>query len=80
MNQRIRELALQSGMTRILNEHAHEYGNGQFENTEYPELAKFAELIVRECMEQIVPSNERISDCNCESTKLKIKQHFGIDK
>ena len=50
MNQRFRELAEQAGMVKILNEHAHEYGNGQFENTEYPELEKFAELIVRECM------------------------------
>ena len=49
MNTRIRELAKQADMTRILDEHAHEYGNGLFENTKYPELEKFAELIVREC-------------------------------
>ena len=49
MNKRIQELAEQAGLTKILNEHAHEFGNGQFENTQYPELSKFAELIVREC-------------------------------
>ncbi len=48
MNQRIRELAEQAGIVKILDEHAHEYGNGMFENTPYPELEKFAELIVGE--------------------------------
>lgn len=50
MNERIRELAIKAGMTRILNEHAHEYGNGVFENTPYPELEKFVELLVKDCM------------------------------
>ena len=49
MNERIEKLAEQAGMVRILNEHAHEYGNGMFENTLYPEMEKFAELIVKEC-------------------------------
>ena len=49
MNDRIRELALEADMVRILEEHASEYGNGMFENTEYPELEKFAKLLVREC-------------------------------
>ena len=49
MNERIRQLAEQAGMVKIFEEHAHEYGNGTFENTPYPELEKFAELIVREC-------------------------------
>lgn len=45
----IKQLAEQAGMVKILDEHASEYGNGMFENTLYPELEKFAELIVREC-------------------------------
>jgi hypothetical protein len=49
MNERIRQLALQAGMVKILTQHAHEYGAGTFEDTEYPELEKFAELIVKEC-------------------------------
>jgi hypothetical protein len=47
MNKRIEKLAEQSDLIRVLNEHAHEYGNGTFDNTLYPELEKFAELIVR---------------------------------
>jgi len=50
MNERIKELAKQAGMVKILEEHAHEYGGGTFENTPYPELEKFAELIVKECV------------------------------
>ena len=42
MNERIRQLAEQAGLIKILDEHASEYGNGMFENTPYPELKKFA--------------------------------------
>jgi hypothetical protein len=50
MNERIRLLAEQAGMVKILRQHAHEYGAGTFEDTEYPELEKFAELIVQHCI------------------------------
>jgi len=49
MNERIKLLAEQAGMVKILEEHASEYGNGMVENTPYPELEKFVELLVREC-------------------------------
>ena len=51
MNERILELAEQAGMVKILDEHANEYGAGMLENYPYPELERFAELIVRECAE-----------------------------
>jgi hypothetical protein len=51
MNERIRELAKQADLIRVLNEHAHEYGSGTFDNTPYPELEKFAELIVKETLQ-----------------------------
>ena len=53
MNERIEKLAEQAGLVKILDEHAHEYGNGVFENTPYPELEKFAELIVQECIANV---------------------------
>jgi hypothetical protein len=50
-------MAKESGMYRILDQHASEYGNGMFEDTPYPELERFAELIAaaeREaCLNQI---------------------------
>jgi hypothetical protein len=76
MNERIKELVEQAGMVRILYEHAHEYGNGTFENTPYPELEKFAELIVREmlvtCEEHPAWTGRMIGE--------KIKQHFGVEE
>ena len=38
-------MAREAGLYTILNEHAHEYGNGYFENTPYPELERFAALV-----------------------------------
>jgi hypothetical protein len=78
MNERIRELAEQAGMTRILDEHAHEYGNGMFENTPYPELEKFAELIVRECAELFpLTFTDEQYQRRIDKTILK---HFGVEK
>jgi hypothetical protein len=92
MNERIRELAEQAGMTRILDEHAHEYGNGMFENTPYPELEKFVELIVRECVAQIRPMWNQVKEVGAppgydydtfdlayNDCMNAIKQHFGVE-
>jgi hypothetical protein len=82
MNERIKELAEQAGMVNILDEHASEYGNGMFENTPYPELEKFAELIVRECaqvcLEQRDPANLNYKPS--EKFAEAVKQHFGVEK
>lgn len=77
MNERLRELALQAGMTEILNEHAHEYGNGQFENTPYPELEKFAQLIVRDCVDKIEEAAE--SSPELYGVSLEILEHFDME-
>ena len=39
------EMAREAGLIHILDEHAHEYGSGTFENTPYPELEAFAKLV-----------------------------------
>ena len=39
------EMAREAGLIHILDEHAHEYGSGTFENTPYPELEAFAHLV-----------------------------------
>jgi len=95
MNERIQQLAEQAGMVKILEEHASEYGNGMFENTPYPELEKFAELIVEECfycveiMEKIAhASNADIPPDYDRQTYLKtleavkglMKTHFGVEE
>ena len=39
-------MAREAGLAVILEEHASEYGNGTFVNTPYPELERFANLVV----------------------------------
>jgi hypothetical protein len=81
MNKRIKELLEQADMVKILEEHAHEYGNGTFENTPYPELEKFAELIVQECGEVAYKAYwnnpETVRGVHIQE---KIKQHFGVEE
>ena len=55
MNERIRELVEEAGLDAILDQHAHEYGNGTLTNTSYPEVDKFAELIIAECCVALHP-------------------------
>ena len=76
MNERIKQLADQAGMIKILEEHAHEYGNGTFENTPYPELEKFAELIVRECMKEAW--DEIIDDENIDAESNPLIREYLI--
>ena len=77
MNKRIQQLAEQAGMVKILEEHAHEYGGGTFENTPYPELEKFAELIVQECFTKLTPY---LDDQFIDDIELELKEHFGVEE
>ena len=82
MNERIKLLAEQAGMVKILRQHAHEYGAGAFEDTEYPELEKFAELIVKECIGILEPKSRYMGE-GPEVLKDKIsqiKKHFGVEE
>jgi hypothetical protein len=76
MNERIQELLKQARLDVILNEHAHEYGNGYMENTPYPEIEKFAELIVRECIEL---NRQELAFNAFERMLNKYKDHFGVE-
>ena len=73
MNERIRELAEQAGST-----HKQNLGVYQFYTDE---LEKFAELIVKECMEQVWYTREDGINGNVsEVIKDRIKQHFGVEE
>lgn len=74
MNERIKELALEAGYTKDM------FGVGHWD---MPECKKFAELIVRECIEVI--------DNTSDNTKLMrvdpyqkiiwaIEEHFGVEQ
>lgn len=75
MNERILQLALQAGMTKVLNEHAAEYGAGQFDNTQYPELEKFAALIAQDCISIVEKQKERL----CEEQHHWSEHDFGYE-
>ena len=77
MNQQIQQLAEQAGMVKILEEHASEYGAGTFENTPYPELEKFAELLIRQCC---IALNPMLRDMISRGQGVElIKLHFGMN-
>ncbi len=83
MNKQIQELAEQAGLVKILEEHAHEYGAGTFENTPYPELEKFALLIIRKCMAcstWVGKNNTNTVEPihTAQAINQRITQHFGI--
>jgi hypothetical protein len=87
MNERIKELAEQAGMVKILEEHAHEYGNGMFENTPYPELEKFVELIVKECNQAVleVPLyykdyRSQIEEAVIRDCARAVLEKFGVEQ
>ena len=83
MNERIGKLAEQAGMVRILEEHAHEYGNGTFKNTPYLELEKFAELLLDEFIEALEESNGTHSETSEYGLSIltgDIRKHFGMEE
>ncbi len=76
MNPQITKLGLESGMLNYVD---HETPRHYFLDANADEecLAKFAELIVRECM-------DTVSDCSveyCTRTQIvsEIKEHFGVE-
>ena len=71
MNERIKELAEQAGFQYIDDEGIGWAGNYN------ASLPKFAELIVRECIDTVL-------DCSVEYTTrpqvaIEIKEHFGVE-
>jgi hypothetical protein len=81
MNERIKELVKQAGLKqRIWNSLGKELPMWQ-EDPDNPGLAKFAELIVRECLDQCY--NRGMND-ELYAGQLKaaayIEQHFGVEE
>ena len=75
MNERIKELAKQTGYIW------HASGDPQIYEFTPEKLEKFAELIVRECVESI-PADGHRGDFGraVEFCQQQIKQHFGVEE
>jgi len=82
MNERIRQLAEESGITD---------NNLSDGNMSHNDLKKFAELIVQECIEQVEPTQHHqvwaqsylggVDGLDLLSSKIKdIKKHFGVEE
>ena len=73
MNERIKELVVKA-TDSIPDDVSAEHAMYLFQ-------VKFAELIVKECMEQVWYSREDGINGNvCEVIKDRIKQHFGVEE
>jgi hypothetical protein len=70
MNERIKELAEQAT------------GTEEYDSFRYFDKAKFAELIVRECLDvvamRIYLGPEEICRQECKALASEIKEHFGV--
>ena len=77
MNERIKELAIQAAGKGF-----ETFATSDFDSP--AKIQKFAELIVRECMDIISDESEKVSDeWRCKDGKhiwWKIKEHFGVRK
>ena len=69
MNERIKELAEQAG-------YKHPDAVGRCEDYAYFDHEKFAELIVRECIDAV--SDCSVEYCTRPQIVSEIKEHFGV--
>ena len=81
MNERIKELALQAGLQqRVWNSLGKELPMWQ-EDPDNPGLEKFAELIVKECIDIAKHHVMNISTYgDAEFVDEQIKEHFGVEE
>lgn len=75
MNEKIRLLAKQADPD-YTGEYDDDMGHALVGNEA---IQKFAELIVRECIDQLYYTREeRMDDTICQSIKERIEKHFGV--
>ena len=71
MNERIRELAKQAGMQYCYTD--------MYDDSEF-DYKKFAELIVRECVDKTFDSEKGIGTTRWKTEVMaELKEHFGIE-
>lgn len=82
MNEKIRELAEQAGL-KYYNWSTNESNiiDGDFKYPRLEDYKKFAELIVRECLEIVEDEDDGSADTkSVRWAMIRIKKHFGVEE
>ena len=89
MNQRIKELAEQAGIyfykQSVLDKHYPELYDGVYCESSVEQLAKFAELIVKECISIVDKRKDAAIDADwhvdeaMSNAVWDIEEHFGVE-
>jgi hypothetical protein len=77
MNTRIIELAKQAGLSLVGDFGWKQWVGPRWDAMSEKDLEKFAELIVRECAEQV--KNLRVNDYGISGAEI-ISEHFGVEE
>jgi hypothetical protein len=81
MNKRIRDLAITGGIYDCICDPYDKLKNGDPYSSVMIDLERFAEKIVKECMEQVWYTREDSINGNVsEVIKERMKQHFGVEE
>ena len=78
MNERIIKIGLESGMLNYVDNETprHYFLSG---HADEQDLEKFAELIVRECIEQVITGPNGPAHYAVEAA-IRLKKHFGVEE
>ena len=81
MNEHIKQLALQAGLVRNGDIGMKRWEGPRSDSINDQDLEKFAELIVKECLDQLFVSDPNEDyDKGIAWSKAQIKQHFGVEE
>ena len=81
MNERIRDMAITGGIYDCICDPYDKLKNGDPYSSVMIDLERFAEKIVKECMEQVWYTREDSINGNIsEVIKERMKQHFGVEE
>ena len=85
MNERIKQLAEQATSTLSVNHEGYR-GKGYIEQVEYFDKVKFAELIVRECLDIVAKRKDQAIDDGwnvdeaMSMAEMDLLEHFGVEE
>jgi len=85
MNERIKELAISTGIFDSLCDPFDELKNGDYYSSVMVDLEKFAELIVRECFQACMNEGASYEEKSAGAYQSNlyvtaIKKHFGVEE